>query len=74
MLETTVKYLDKIDYFFISTHDVKTHHVPCVEFFKKHGLIILAEHTAAQSCSGDGLLVAKRKGAPGPDHFPIRLY
>ncbi len=74
MLETTVKHLDKIDYFIISTHHIPTHHIPCVEFFKKHGFTIVAVHTSDQSCSGDGLVVAKRKGAPGPDSIPIRHY
>lgn len=71
MLETTVKHLDNIDYFFISTHDVQTAHIPCLEFFKAHGLIILAEHTVYESFGGDGLIVAKRRGAIGPDHIQI---
>lgn len=74
MLETTVKHLDNIDYFVISTHDPKTAHFPCIRFFKAHGLTILAEHTTHQSCSGDGLIVAKRKGAVGPEKIDIRMY
>ncbi len=73
MLETTVKSLDKIDYFFISTHSLRNH-MPCLEFFKKHGLIILAEHHDYESCSGDGLIVAKRKGVAGPEKISIRKY
>lgn len=73
MLETTVKHLDKIDYFFISTHSDRNH-LPCLQFFKAHHFIILAEHSDAQSCSGDGLIVAKRKGVAGPDRIAIRKY
>ncbi len=74
MLETTVKHLDKIDYFFISTHDPKRDHFPCLHFLRTHGFSILAEHTAYQSCSGDGLIVAKRKGVAGPEQIAIRTY
>ncbi len=71
MLETAVKHLDNIDYFFISTHDVQTAHIPCLAFFKAHDLIILAEHTVYESFGGDGLIVAKRKGVAGPDLIEI---
>jgi hypothetical protein len=71
MLETTVAVLDRIDYFFISTHNT---HEECMNFFKKHGLTLVAEHSHTQSCSGDGLIVAKRPGAPGPDSIAIRTY
>ena len=71
MLETTISVLDRIDYFFISTHNT---HEECMNFFKKHGLIIVAEHSHTESCSGDGLVVAKRVGAPGPDSIAIRKY
>lgn len=73
MLETTVGSLDKIDYFFISTHSLRNH-MPCINFFKKHGFIILAEHHDYESCSGDGLIVAKRQGVPGPDQISIKKY
>lgn len=71
MLETTISVLDRIDYFFISTHNT---HEECMNFFKKHGLIIVAEHSHTESCSGDGLIVAKRPGAAGPDSIAIRKY
>ncbi|MDR3645993.1 MAG: hypothetical protein P4L22_00445 [Candidatus Babeliales bacterium] len=74
MLETTVKHLDKIDYFFISTHEYDNDHLPCIKFFKKHEFIIVAEHAHYESCSGDGLIVAKRKGVAGPDHISISKY
>jgi hypothetical protein len=73
MLETTIRHLSNIDYFFISTHN-PTNHIPCLHFFKTHGFIILAEHSDDESCSGDGLIVAKRKGVVGPDQIPIRKY
>lgn len=73
MLETTIQHLDIIDYFFISTHSDKNH-LPCLDFFKTHQFIILAEHSDAQSCSGDGLIVAKRKDVIGPEEITIRKY
>lgn len=73
MLETAVKQLANIDYFFISTHSDRNH-LPCLRFFKSHHFIILAEHSDAQSCSGDGLIVAKRKGVAGPEQIAIRKY
>lgn len=74
MLETTVKHLDKIDYFFISTHEYEKDHLPCINFFKKHDFIIVAEHAYYEGCSGDGLIVAKRKGVAGPEHITICKY
>jgi hypothetical protein len=74
MLATTVKHLDQIDYFVISTHLPDRAHFPCLKFFKEHGFIILAEHTAYESCSGDGLIVAMRNGVKGPREIPIRKY
>lgn len=73
MLETTVKHLDRIDYFFISTHGPAIH-TGCLNFFKDHGFIILAEHTHFESCSGDGLIVAKRNDVAGPKQISIRKY
>ena len=74
MLESAVKHLDCIDYFFISTHNPTTDHGPCLEFFQRHGYQILAAHTDFESCSGDGLIVAKRPGVAGPDVISIRKY
>jgi len=72
MLESAVKSLDKIDYFFISTHGDHHLHFPCINFLKNHGYTILAEHTLHQSYSGDGLIVAKRKGVAGPEEIEIQ--
>ena len=74
MLETTVNHLDHIDYFFISTHSPSIDHVPCLNLFKTHGFIILAEHASNKSCGCDGLIVAKRPGVVGPEKIEIRTY
>lgn len=74
MLEGCVNHLDIIDYFVISTHRPVQDHLACLDFFKKHGFIILAEHNNHESCSGDGLIVAKRPGVPGPDSITINRY
>lgn len=74
MLQSTIRHLNNIDYFFISTHDVQSAHIPCLEFFKRHDFIILAAHTVYESFGGDGLIVAKRKGVAGPDHIDISKY
>lgn len=72
MLETTVKHLDRIDYFFISTHG-NQNHFPCLQFFKDHQFTILAEDPGYAGYT-DGLIVAKRKGVAGPDTIAIRKY
>ena len=74
MLKSAVKHLDRIDYFVISTHNPQTDHFPCLEFLKQHNFIILAEHTSEESCSGDGLIVARRKDVIGPEFIPIKKY
>lgn len=71
MLQTAIKHLDIIDYFFISTHGTHIHQ-QCLHFFKSYGLSILAEHNYTQSFGSDGLIVAKRKGVPGPEHITIQ--
>lgn len=53
----------KVRFIFVSTHhylisgDPLTHQ-KCLDFIIKHGGHIIAEHTVAESCSGDGLIVA----------------
>ena len=73
MLQGIVKYINKIDYFFISTHS-HYHHTTCLNFFITNDCVILAEHTLDQSCSADGLIVARRKDVAGPDRIDIRKY
>lgn len=71
MLKSCVKSIKskKIDYFFISTHgDI---HNQCLQFFKKHGLEILVEHSYFESVSCDGLIVAKRQDVAGPKDIQI---
>jgi len=72
MLFTTTRHLDRIDYFFISTHG--NCHRPCMAFLQEHGFRILAEHDCEESCSGDGLIVAKRNDVIGPEYISIRKY
>lgn len=74
MLLSCIKSLDKIDYFIISTHKHEEDHLPCLQFFKTHGFIILAEHTGAESCSGDGLIVARRNNVLGAGIISIKRY
>jgi len=74
MLQSAQAVLDQIDYFFLSTHDPVSDHLPCLHFLKNNDFCILAEHTALESCSGDGLIVARRKLVEGPDWIPIKKY
>jgi hypothetical protein len=73
MLASTINHLDKIDYFIISTHDHGLHD-SCLKFFKKNRFVVLAEHTSSESCSGDGLIVARREDVNGPEQILIRKY
>ncbi len=57
-----------IQFCFISTHSKSTH-VECLSVLKKSGMIIVAEHTPAESYSCDGLIVAKSPSSPGPKHI-----
>ncbi len=62
--------LGKIDYFFVSTHSEKLH-LDCLNFLKKNNLMIIAEHSPAESYSYDGLIVCKRSGVEGPDKIQV---
>lgn len=73
MLQTCVKSLHKIDYFFISTHGDQVH-AQCIQFLQSNGYIIIAEHTHHESYSGDGLVVAKRAGVVGPEWIEIQKF
>ncbi len=73
MLKTAVKHLNSIDYFFISTHSDEIHR-QCLNFFKIHKFHILADHSVSESCSADGLIVAKRVGVAGPEYIEIGKY
>lgn len=53
----------KVRFLFISTHHYSISgdpgmHKKCLNFIKKHGGHIIAEHSVIESCSGDGLIVA----------------
>ncbi len=59
-----------IDYFFISTHS-NTLHAECLDLLKEAGYRIVCEANLDATYSVDGLIVAKRNGAPGPDQIDI---
>lgn len=63
----------KIDYLFISTHSPEIHDA-CRRLILKYDYLILCEHDMNESCSVDGLIVARRKDISGPTHINIRKY
>ena len=73
MLDGLSEHMQDIDYFFISTHGDDIHQ-RCLETLYKHNFVILAEHSWAQSCSGDGLIVARRCDVAGPERIDINFY
>jgi hypothetical protein len=60
----------KIGYAFISTHSNELHR-SCIEEFKKHGYIIVADSNVDESFATDGVIVAKLPGIAGPDSISI---
>lgn len=62
--------IDRIDYFFISTHE-NSLHANCIEFLIKNGFDILCSANLDESYSYDGLIVAKNKNIKGPDNIVI---
>ncbi len=56
MLNGSLKVLDNIGYFVISTHG--NLHQPCIDFLEKNNFEILLHHTIDESFSGDGLIIA----------------
>lgn len=63
----------KIDYLFISTHSPGIH-LACKRVILGYGYLVLAEHDMDESCSVDGLIVARRPTIEGPTHISIRKY
>lgn len=63
----------KIDYFFISTHSnpATDIHQLCRDFLTYYDYQIIAEHTFEEAYEPDGLIVAKRKNAAGPENIAI---
>lgn len=61
---------EAIDYLFISTHTDDLHR-DCMDRLQKFGYRIVCEANLEQTYSVDGLIVAKRPGAPGPDSLTI---
>ena len=60
----------KIDFFFISTHSNELHGA-CMEKLKSNQYQILCDANLDESFSVDGLIVAKRLGARGPEQINI---
>ena len=56
MLNGSLKVLDNIGYFVISTHGNLHQH--CIDFLEKNNFEILLHHTIDESFSGDGLIIA----------------
>jgi hypothetical protein len=73
MLKSAVRSmeLEKIDYFFISTHSEKIH-ADCMDFLEKYHYTIIAEHSPEQSYSVDGLIAARRSALSLPQMVELR--
>ena len=69
--ENTMKN-QKIDFVFISTHSQGLH-VECLDILRTRQFHIIATADMHQTYSYDGLIVARRRGARGPDHVDITL-
>lgn len=61
---------NKIGYFFISTHGNEIHK-NCLEFLKAHNFHIIVQHTIHESCSADGLIVARSNLLNGIDSIEV---
>lgn len=67
----------RADWIFVSTHrhleEGRTMdlHAACIELLSAHGYAIAAAHTPEESFSVDGLVVAKRPGAGGPEYIQL---
>jgi hypothetical protein len=62
--------LNKIDFFFISTHSNRLHQ-SCIDFFIKNNFDVLCSANLDESYSYDGLIVAKNKNIDGPNEIKI---
>jgi len=62
-----------IGFFFISTHSEDVHK-KCMQFLKKMNYYIIIEHTPAESCSYDGLIVASSIFYPELSDISISKY
>jgi hypothetical protein len=60
----------RIDYLFISTHSNALHE-GCRSQLEAVGYRIVSSINLDETYSEDGVLVAKRPGAPGPDAVPL---
>ena len=53
---------NRIGYLFVSTHADK--HAACMAVIRRAGYQLVAEHSVEESCSGDGLIVARSERSP----------
>ena len=53
---------NRIGYLFVSTHADK--HAECLAVIRRAGYQLVAEHSVEESCSGDGLIVARSEHSP----------
>jgi hypothetical protein len=63
---------NRIGYLFVSTHADK--HAVCLAAVKRAGYQLVAEHSIEESCSGDGLIVARSEHAPRIPPVEITKY
>ena len=61
----------KVGYALISTHG--SNHESVLKFFRDAGYLIIAAHTVEESCSGDGLVVARSPEYGNIEHVEISL-
>ena len=71
MLSET-KNLDRIDYFFVSTHSNGLHR-KCERLLSDAGAMILCSVDLDGSYSCDGLIVARHRDATGPDRIDVSV-
>lgn len=70
----------KIRYIILSTHGAQIGigapklHEQCLAYLEDHDYHIICEHTTSQSCSVDGLIVARARSIEGLDHIDISKY
>lgn len=60
----------RVGFVFVSTHSDKVHG-QCRDWLEAAGYGVIAEHSRADSFSGDGLIVAKNPDCPGPQDIPL---
>lgn len=70
----------KIHYIVLSTHGAEIGigeanlHQKCLSYLNEHNYHIVCQHTTRESCSVDGLIVARAKSIPGLEHIDLTKY